>query len=453
MLDALEEVDHVAANPAPEAVVQTLGGGDVKAGTALLVEGAKPLETAPAGGSQGDVITHHLGDPGGIADPRDVVGADAASHGRESRCRVPPARCTGRVVAGIMVDVDLQIIDAAGSAREIGRAHGEQAREAIARGLERWRDQLALTGVDADSLWKDLSRGSGFRDATARWAPHLLDEVEGIAEGANADPDAVFATNCLDEAWWWGKQGSGCSAVALIDSGQRPIIGQNMDLDTWMDTTQVALRLQPSEGPAQVLLSRAGMVGLCGANEAGVGVVVNTLDTLPSTTDGLPVAFVIRLLAEQTSVDAVEPALRSVRHASGQAYTVASADGAVAGYEAGGDHVASYVNDGDRPGARWHTNHPLAGSYGAAVGGDDWAGASTLPRLERVTAAMETMASTDDLKAVLADADAGVCMYPGRWRDDGFTFGSVVMELGSPPSVQIAPGPPDRTPYVDVPFA
>ena len=127
--------------------------------------------------------------------------------------------------------------------------------------------------------------------------PHLLAEVEGIAEGANADPDAVFATNCLDEAWWWGEQGSGCSAVAFVDRGPRPIIGQNMDLDTWMDTTQVALRLQPSEGPAQVLLSRAGMVGLCGANEAGVGVVVNTLDTLPSSADGLPVAFVIRLLA------------------------------------------------------------------------------------------------------------------------------------------------------------
>ncbi len=351
-----------------------------------------------------------------------------------------------------MGSVDLLIVDAAGSPRELGRAHGEQARDVIASGLERWRDELARGGVDAETLWKGLSRESGFRDAAARWAPHLLAEVEGIAEGANADPDAVFATNCLDEAWWWGELGSGCSAVAFVDRGQRPIIGQNMDLDTWMDTTQVALRLQPSEGPAQVLLSRAGMVGLCGANEAGVGVVVNTLDTLPSAMDGLPVAFVIRLLAQQTSVDAVEPALRSVRHASGQAYTVASADGEVAGYEAGGDHVASYGNDVDRPGARWHTNHPLAGTYGASVG-DDWAASSTVPRFERVTAAMDSMESTDDLKAVLSDGDAGVCMYPGRWRDDGFTFGSVVMELGSPPSVQIAPGPPDRTPYVDVPFA
>ena len=39
---------------------------------------------------------------------------------------------------------------------------------------------------------------------------------------------------------------------------------------------------------------------------------------------------------------------------------MASADGSVAGFEAGGDHVASYQNDPGRPGARWHTNHPLA---------------------------------------------------------------------------------------------
>ena len=94
-----------------------------------------------------------------------------------------------------------------------------------------------------------------------------------------------------------------------------------------------------------------------------------------------------------------------------------------------------------------------AGTYGASVG-DDWAalvhacrGSNESPR------PWTPWPSTDDLKAVLSDGDAGVCMYPGRWRDDGFTFGSVVMELGSPPSVQIAPGPPDRTPYVDVPFA
>lgn len=349
--------------------------------------------------------------------------------------------------------VELVIIDAAGSPREVGRAHGEQARELIAAGLDRWRDELARTGKDADRLWKGLSRESGFRDAAARWAPSLLEEVAGIAEGANADPDAVFATNCLDEAWWWGQKGPGCSSVAVADRGGRPVIGQNMDLDTWMDTTQVALRLRPDDGPEQVLLSRAGVVGLCGANSAGVGLVVNTLDQLPEAADGLPVAFVLRLVVAQTSLDAVEPLLRSIRHASGQAYTMAS-DSEVIGFEAGGDFVASYRNDPDRPGARWHTNHPLSeGDHDVTFNPDDWATGSSKPRLDRVDDALSDLSNADDLTALLSDADAGICMYPGRWRDDGFTFGSIVIEIDTPPTVRIAPGPPDRTDWTDVRFS
>jgi hypothetical protein len=348
--------------------------------------------------------------------------------------------------------VELVIIDAAGRPRDRGRDHGEQARELIAIGLERWRADLDKHGKDADRLWEQLSRDSGFRDAAARWTPDLLAEIDGIAEGANADPDAVFAINCLDEAWWWDERTGGCSAVAIADRGGRPVIGQNMDLDTWMDTSQVVLRLEPDDGPRQVLLSRAGMVGLCGANEAGVGVLVNTLDTLPQAADGLPVALVIRLLAQQATLDGVESQLRSVRHASGQAYTMASADGDVVGFEAGGDHVASYQNQVERPRARWHTNHPLAPVSNVDTTGDDWATSSTVPRLERVTSAMDELATVEDLKELLSDADAGVCMFPGRWRDDGFTFGSIVMSLDSPPEIEVAPGPPDRTPYVAVPF-
>lgn len=352
-----------------------------------------------------------------------------------------------------MDPVDLMIIDAAGSPRERGRAHGEQARDLIATGLEQWRAELAASGREADELWKGLSRVSGFRDAAARWAPDLLEEVEGIAEGSGADPDAVFATNCLDEAWWWHEKGPGCSAVALADLDGRPVIGQNMDLDTWMDGTQVALRLAPDDGPEQVLLSRAGVLGLCGANDAGVGLVVNALDQLPVAMDGLPVAFVLRLLVGQTSLDDVEPLLREIRHASGQAYTLASANGVV-GFEAGGDYVASYTNDDGRPGARWHTNHPLATDAPREHVGDphDWATGSSKPRLDRVDGAVKEISSADDLAELLSDSDAGICMYPGRWRDDGFTFGSLVVEIDTPPRVRMTAGPPDRSPWVEVPF-
>jgi isopenicillin-N N-acyltransferase-like protein len=341
------------------------------------------------------------------------------------------------------------IVDAAGKPRELGQAHGEQARDAIARGLDRWRDELATHGRDAEALWRALSRESGFRDAAERWTPGLLEEIEGIAEGANADPDAVFATNCLDEAWWWGRASGGCTAVALADLDDATVIGQNMDLDTWMDTTQVALRLQPADGPSQVLLSRAGVLGLCGANSEGVGVVVNAMDQLPVAADGLPVALVLRGLMELGDIRDAEPWLRSIRHASGQAYTLASRDGVV-GFECGGDYTASYNNDAERPGALWHSNHPLTGDFDVGGTGADWASGSSVPRLEAVDRTVGGITSADDVKALLSDADSGICMFPGRWREDGFTFGSIVAELNGGVGVQMTAGPPDRNEWVSV---
>ncbi len=115
--------------------------------------------------------------------------------------------------------------------------------------------------------------------------------------------------------------------------------------------------------------------------------------------------------------------------------------------------MASYANEADRPGARWHTNHPLSeGDHEVTFDPDDWATGSSEPRLSRVHDEMNELRTADDLVALLSDADAGICMYPGRWRDDGFTFGSLVIEIDEPPSVRMTAGPPDRNPWVDVPF-
>ena len=344
------------------------------------------------------------------------------------------------------------IIDAAGSPARAGRAHGEQARDLIADGLERWRDELAETARTPTSSGRACRVSLG--SATPPRAGHRTcwTRSKGSLRAPTPTPTPSSPPTASTRPGGGARRGRGCSAVAIADRGGKTVIGQNMDLDTWMDTTQVALRLRPDDGPQQVLLSRAGVVGLCGANAEGVGLVVNTLDQLPVAVDGLPVALVLRLLVAQTSLDDVEPLLRSIRHASGQAYTMASAD-AVVGFEAGGDFVASYANEPDRPGARWHTNHPLSdGDHDVTFDPDDWATGSSAPRLSRVDEAMADLATADDLVELLSDADAGICMYPGRWRDDGFTFGSLVIEIDEPPAVRIAPGPPDRTAWVDVPF-
>ena len=351
----------------------------------------------------------------------------------------------------------MRTVTASGDPKTVGRAHGRQAASAIHATLAAWREEAARTHDDVDALIHDLVENTGFRAATTEWFPDLVEEVDGIAEGAGISAAEAFALNCMDEAWWMSSSDGGCSVIAVsdVDSGAG-VIGQNMDLDTWMDGSHVTLRVSPDDHPAQVLMTRAGMVGLCGANRTGLAVMVNTLSQLPVDRDGVPVAFVLRALVSQPSLADAVDLLSRVPHASGQAYTLASREG-VRGFECGAGVVDEYRNDSALPRRRWHTNHPIADSSGTApVDATDWAMGSTGPRMEHLDAKAAAVSGAADLQAVLSDSTAGICMFPGRWTADGFTFASIMVTVpanpGEAPSVQIASGPPDRIAYEAVPF-
>ena len=111
-----------------------------------------------------------------------------------------------------------------------------------------------------------------------------------------------------------------------------------------------------------------------------------------------------------------------------------------------GECVAS---DGGR-GRFWHTNHPLA-SRDLDPADDDPAGtADSRHRLARLAETGPDIESTDDCERLLADKRAPLCVAPEA-EHNWLTFGSIAMELSSPPSVRIAPGPPDRTAWIDAP--
>jgi hypothetical protein len=91
VLDLADERDDVPALAAAEAVVVAPGRGDVERGRLLLMEGAQPLEVAPARVAQLNVFADDIGDQRTLPYERDVLVADPPSppcHARESRaCR------------------------------------------------------------------------------------------------------------------------------------------------------------------------------------------------------------------------------------------------------------------------------------------------------------------------------------------------------------------------------
>jgi hypothetical protein len=343
------------------------------------------------------------------------------------------------------------IVDCRGSARERGRAHGEALRASIEALLERWdADVAARLHRPPAALVSELVGTTGFVDAIRRHTPDLLEEVGGIAEAAGIAFDRILALNLMDEEWWFtapAQPRHACSLVAAAAQDGRPsVLAQNMDLPELMDGAQAILRVDGDAGPS-VVLTAAGMIGLTGVNASGVGVCVNTLPMLRHSGAGLPVAFVMRGVLERESAAAAATFLAGVPHASGQHYALADAAG-VAGYECS---AAGAVRSDDGSGLFCHTNHPLRSGdldpARRAAGEPD-----SYTRLAAITAAAPTVTSGADCERVLADRDAPLCVVPAPGHP-WITFGSGWAELWSPPRVRIAPGPPDRTAWIDAPPA
>src|SRR5262245_43549390 len=85
--------------------------------------------------------------------------------------------------ARLGVPSEYPLIRARGSHRELGRQHGEQASEKIKAHLE----MIAASRLRGRAL--------EFRPLFERYCPHLLDEIQGLAEGARISLAEALAVN------------------------------------------------------------------------------------------------------------------------------------------------------------------------------------------------------------------------------------------------------------------
>jgi hypothetical protein len=356
-------------------------------------------------------------------------------------------------MSNVLETATLPIVTCAGEPRRRGRSHGEELRDKIAAGMGRWLEALGSRhGIDPDDYLRGFLDETDHLPAIRRWTPELLAEVRGIAEGAGQPFPRVLAYNLMDEEWSYGqgrRRGApGCTVVGFRTAAGTTVIAQNMDIPTVHDGTQAVLRIRAEAGPEILAFTMAGFIGLMGANAAGVGVVVNNLDMLPSSAGGLPVAFVLRGILVRSTLAAAAAFVDQVPHAIGQHYGIGGPHG-LASYECAANGA---VRDETAVERIVHTNHPLVNP--AVVGETEaerrYAASNTRARYDAVAACAAELADLAGAERVLSETTAPVSRAPRR----GFmTFGSMAAELTVPPRVRFAPGPPHTTPYVEVGFS
>jgi isopenicillin-N N-acyltransferase like protein len=190
------------------------------------------------------------------------------------------------------------LIDLSGSFGEIGRQYGRAASAETACALEE-----ALRGLRAAS-GKEFSDVLPLLDTCRadyqRYAPHLLDEVSGIAEGAGLSfEEALF----MRTRWDVGsalRSAEGCTSFVAngttTASGKR-MGGQNKDVDPGQKDHICILRHSPTDKPARLCYAYYGMCDGPGFNSEGLMRFDNSL-YVDGHTRAIPVMLMKRLFME-----------------------------------------------------------------------------------------------------------------------------------------------------------
>lgn len=325
----------------------------------------------------------------------------------------------------------MRVTTIAGAGLHRGLDYGREHSHGIAEAATALKIHLAAAGHPPGPLGHRLAN-SPLVTVAADLTPDLWAEVTAIASGSGVSLDDVLLLTFLDEAWGM-MRAPGCSVAARMVTapagtpGTPPTteIGQTMDLPTWTQGRAGALRVGADHAPTALALAYPGSIGLCGANEAGVGVAVNALTRAPTQEEGLGVAFVTRHLLTLTTLAAAEAFLTSVPHAAGQAYTVVAPDG-MATFEADAAGVRRVTEPGVTSIA--HTNHPLAVDPGGRAPSE-----SSAARLTAITRGLEERQPFADLLTGEATVDGT------KWGDPFLTFGAF-RAIGSEPVVRFIDG-------------
>lgn len=195
-------------------------------------------------------------------------------------------------------------VEAEGAPFELGQAHGRQCAELIGRfarvGMAEYLG--CPTAQLLQELSSELAVYAGFVE---RAAPHLLEEIRGIAAGAGlAFEEALLLQLRPELGYVRRRRRQGCTSIgvrAATSATRAPLVAQNVDMPIELLDYGIVLHLRPRAGPAILCWTLAGVVGQTGINSWGLGRCGNVVMS-PGWRVGVPTAVLFRLALEQRTV-------------------------------------------------------------------------------------------------------------------------------------------------------
>jgi isopenicillin-N N-acyltransferase-like protein len=160
------------------------------------------------------------------------------------------------------------VIELSGDAYERGLQHGKLLQPEISAVFSKWKANIRLAiQADPDSVLTAFLTATDFEKSTKKYAPAMLEEINGIAKGSGQPFKDVFAFQLVDEFWVYldkqfNTKNHHCSGMGVAATKSHPAyIAQNTDLEGYMHGYQVLFHIAATKKePEQYILSCAGLV-------------------------------------------------------------------------------------------------------------------------------------------------------------------------------------------------
>lgn len=183
--------------------------------------------------------------------------------------------------------------------------------------------------------------------------PEYIEEIKGVADGAETDFESVLALNVRTEIAF-GMLSDGCTALSWKTS-EASFLAQNWDWNFQQSPNIVCISIQQSPKPNIHMMSEGGIIGKIGMNSAGVGVTLNAIEAPGVSYNKLPCHLALRTALNSTSRDEAANALRQAGVASACHITIADASSGGLGLECTAVDIVEMPMDSK--GTCTHSNH------------------------------------------------------------------------------------------------
>lgn len=181
-------------------------------------------------------------------------------------------------------------IETRGSWREMGRQMGETFRDWFAPTLEHFAPWL----VREPETWAPAV--ATVRAILEQHAPELIEETEGMAEGAGLDGTTMLGLRYFNELRKYGPPG--CSGLFIARTDRGPLLARTCDIEPDISAEIQLVRVcRPDGGPDTILVTYLPLTGGVGLNEHGLALAGSSATAVGTPeAEGVPLAVVNHLM-------------------------------------------------------------------------------------------------------------------------------------------------------------